>query len=249
MQTYLSFDGSRISFLSLGEGRLTLALHGFMADATLNFVQPGIAARLVEAGRRVVMPDLRGHGASAVAPEPGRYPPDALAMDQESLLAHLGADDYDLIGYSLGARTAMRMLTRGARPRRAVLGGMGDSGIMNVAARRAFFEDGILNGAQARNAQAGAYIKASLAQRGLDPQAMLSVLAQQVNTPRDALARIETPILVVSGEKDEDNGSAEALAAYLPNAASARVPGDHLTAVIAPELPARMIAFLNAEAV
>ena len=34
-----------------------------------------------------------------------------------------------IAGFSLGARTAVRMLVRGARPRRLALGGMGDSGL------------------------------------------------------------------------------------------------------------------------
>ena len=245
MQTYLSFDGSRISFLSLGEGRLTLALHGFMADATLNFVQPGIAARLVEAGRCVVMPDLRGHGASAAPTGAEAYPPDALAMDQEALIARLGLADYDLVGYSLGARTAMRMMVRGARPARAVLGGMGDRGIMNVAARRAFFADSIRNGARAARPEAGQYIQAAIAERGLSAEAMLNVLAQQVDTTADELAKIDVPMLIVSGEDDADNGSAEKLAAFLPDAAAKRVPGNHLTAVIAPELAEAIATFLG----
>ena len=97
-------------------------------------------------------------------------------------IRHLGIVDYDLVGYSLGARTAMRMLVRGARPKKVVLGGMGDSGIMNVAARRAYFADGIRNGDKAKNPQAGAYMQAALAERGLKAQAMLNVLGQQVDT-------------------------------------------------------------------
>lgn len=245
MPRFASFDGAGIAFTVIGEGRPTLLLHGFLASADLNFVQPGIAGRIAQDGRQVILPDLRGHGASDAPEDASAYPADALAMDQEALLKHLNLTDYDLVGYSLGARTATRMLVRGGRPGRCVLGGMGDSGIMDVAARRAFFADGIVNGANAKAAQAGAYIQAALKQRGLKPHAMLNVLAQQVDTRADELARIDVPVLIVSGADDADNGSAEKLAALLPDATAARVPGDHLTAVIAPELAETIAGFLR----
>lgn len=245
MPRFASFDGREIAFTVIGEGRPTLLVHGFMASADLNFVQPGIAARVAETGRQMILPDLRGHGASDAPEDPSAYPADALAMDQEALLKHLGVTDYDLVGYSLGSRTSMRMLARGAQPGKCVLGGMGDSGIMNVAARRAYFTDTIVNGSQGQYPQAGGYVQAALAERGLKTQAMLNVLAQQIDTPREIVARIETPIMVVSGEDDEDNGSAEKLAAILPNAIARRVPGNHLTAVIAPELADAIVDYLS----
>jgi pimeloyl-ACP methyl ester carboxylesterase len=242
---FASFDGAEIAFTVVGEGRPTLLLHGFMANADLNFIQPGIAERVALVGRQVILPDLRGHGASAAPEDAAAYPPDVLAMDQEALLRHLGLTSYDLVGYSLGARTAMRMLVRGARPKKAVLGGMGDSGIMNVAARRGYFADGILNGDKAKNPKAGAYIQAAIAERGLKAAAMLNVLGQQVDTTAAELAQIDVPMLIVSGEDDADNGSAEKLAELLPNAISKRVPGNHLTAVVAPELGRAIASFLG----
>ena len=245
MQIFSSFDGTQIAYRLFGEGRPTLLLHGFMASAELNWFQPGIAQKIAATGRLVIVPDLRGHGSSAAPVDPAAYPADALAMDQIALLTHLNIGDYDLVSYSLGARTAMRMMVRGARPAKAVLGGMGDSGIMEVKARRAFFEDSIRNGANARNPVAGKYIQASIAERGLDTQAMLNVLSQQVDTTRAELDVIDVPILVVSGSDDEDNGSAEKLAAALPHAIARRVPGNHLSAVVAPELAEAINGFLD----
>lgn len=154
--------------------------------------------------------------------------------------------DFDLVGYSLGARTAVRMLARGAHPHRCVLGGMGDSGIMDVPRRQAYFEGLIRDGANGKHKEAGAYVHGILKQRGLDSGAMVNVLRQQVSTTAGDLQRIKTPILVVSGVDDEDNGSAEGLAAALPHATAKRIPGNHLTAVAQPELAQEIVAFLNA---
>lgn len=236
VQRFKSFDGVEIAWRTMGEGPPALMLHGFLANAELNWIAPGIAQAVADAGFQVIAPDLRGHGDSAAPTSLDAYPPDVLARDQEALLQHLGITDYVLAGYSLGARTAVRLLVRGARPRRAALGGMGASGIMEAGARAAMFEDSIRHGEQARDPRAGRYIQASMKARGLSPEAMLGVLQSFVATTRDDLASVPTPTLVVSGDRDQDNGSAGELAALLPAARALIVPGDHLTAVVEPRL-------------
>lgn len=243
--TFASFDGAQIAVHTLGEGRPTLMLHGFIASAELNWIMPGIAARVAAAGRRVIMPDLRGHGASAAPTDAASWLPDILAMDQEALLTHLGLTNYDLVGYSLGARTAVRMLVRGARPGRVALGGMGDSGVLRAGARAAMFEDSIRNGENAADPRAGKVIQARIRHGGFKPEALLGVLASFVPTTEADLAALDLPILAVSGERDEDNGSPERLAALLPQGQAARVPGDHLSAVGEPALAEAIVAFLE----
>jgi pimeloyl-ACP methyl ester carboxylesterase len=246
MPTFASFDGATIAYRTQGEGRPVLLLHGFLANADLNWFQPGIAPAIAAAGYKVIAPDLRGHGDSAAHEDNSAYPADVLAMDQEALLKHLDLSDYDLVGYSLGARTSVRLLARGARPGKAVLGGMGASGVLDVTKRMALFEDAIANGENGANPQAGKLVRAMMARTGLKPQAMLGVLHSQCVTASTELRAIKTPTLVVSGTEDEDNGSAEELAALLGDARPLRVPGNHLTVVGAPELRNAIIDFLSA---
>ncbi len=238
-------DGVQIAVHTLGEGRPTLMLHGFLASAELNWVAPGIAAKVAATGRKVIMPDLRGHGQSDAPTDPKMWPGDVLVTDQEALIAHLGLTDYDLAGYSLGARTAVRTLVRGARPARCVLGGMGDSGVLQAGARAAMFEDSIRHGEKARDPVAGKYIHAAMAQGGLKAEAMLGVLASFVVTTEAELKAIPTPTLVVSGQDDDDNGSAEGLAALMRDAKATRVPGNHLSAVAEPALAEAITGFLG----
>jgi pimeloyl-ACP methyl ester carboxylesterase len=54
------------------------------------------------------------------------------------------------------------------------------------------------------------------------------------------------PTLVVSGDKDQDNGSPEKLAAALPDARFEEVPGTHMSSVTGPELGRELVAFLTA---
>ena len=243
--TFESFDGERIAYHLLGEGRPTVMIHGFLANAELNWFKPGIAAAVAGLGRRVIAPDLRGHGASAAPTDLAAWPADVLALDQQALIAHLGLTDYDLVGYSLGARTAVRVMVRGARPGKAVLGGMGDTGIMEAGDRAALFEDAIRNGEAAADPRFARAIQAMMRSRGLKPEAMLGVLAAFAGTTEADLAGIPTPTLVVSGAADHDNGSPERLAAVLPNGRAVIVNGDHMTAVGDPSLTAAIVGFLG----
>ena len=54
------------------------------------------------------------------------------------------------------------------------------------------------------------------------------------------------PTLIVVGDGDSRGASAGELAALLPNGRLARVPGDHLTALEAPEFTGAVLEFLAA---
>ncbi|WP_198035301.1 alpha/beta fold hydrolase [Streptacidiphilus rugosus] len=124
-------DGVRLVYRELGEGRPLLLLHGLTSDAEMWF-HAGFAPALAERGHRVIMPDFRGHGASARPHDAASYPRDVLTDDALALVDHLGLRAYDLGGYSLGARIAARMLVRGATPGRAVIAGQGLREILGV---------------------------------------------------------------------------------------------------------------------
>jgi pimeloyl-ACP methyl ester carboxylesterase len=125
-------DGAPLTYHQLGTGRPVTLLHGYMLPALPTWVDTGIAERLAAGGNRVIMPDTRGHGAS-VPPDSRAYPPDALTSDALALIAHLRLTDYDLGGYSLGARIVARALTLGAAPRRVFIGGTGLEPIVHAA--------------------------------------------------------------------------------------------------------------------
>ncbi len=66
-----------------------------------------------------------------------------------------------------------------------------------------------------------------------------------VDTPREALAKVDVPTLVIAGDEDTDRGSVEDLAALLPRATLQKVPGDHATALTSSELKDRLVRFLS----
>lgn len=241
---FTASDGVALAWHELGEGRPVVLLHGLFSNAETNWLKFGHAAAIAGRGFRVILPDLRGHGRSAAPHDPSCYPPDILARDGIELIAHLGLGDYDLGGYSLGARTAARMTIRGARPRRLAIAGMGLRGMVDVHRRADHFRSILTGlGTHARGSPewlAEAFLKTT----GGDPQAMLALLGSFVDSSEAELRGIAIPALVVAGAEDEDNGPAEALAALLPDGRYQEVPGNHMSAVTRPELGRAIADFL-----
>ena len=240
-------DGLELTYRELGDGRPLVLFHGFMGDGT-QWIEYGRAAALAERGRRVILPDLRGHGESARPHDPESYPPDVLADDGLALVDHLGLDDYDLGGYSLGARVVLRMLARGARPARAIVAGQGLDVIGRATNRSGGYRrvlTALLNGETLEAGSPEAEQAYWIRQSGSDPQALLHVLDTHVATPEDALGRITTPTLVAVGDEDHAHASADALAARLPDARFVRLPGNHFTALAAPEFASAIADFLG----
>lgn len=243
---FKSDDGLDLAWRETGEGRPLVLIHGFFSNAFTNWIRYGHARRIAAAGFRVIMPDLRAHGDSAKPHDPACYPRDVLADDGLALIRHLGLGDYDLGGYSLGGRTVTRMLARGARPRRAIIGGMGLTGVVDTAGRGQFFRRLLTNlGTFSRGTDewmAEAFLKTT----GGDPKALLGILDTFADTPVEALQRIAIPVLIVAGKEDDDNGSAKALAEALPQGRHVEIPGNHMSAVTKPELSGEIVEFLKA---
>ncbi len=237
-------DGTSLAFREIGEGRPLVLIHGFFSTAVVNWIRPGHAAALAAAGHRVVMPDLRAHGASARPHDPASYPPDVLADDGLALLDHLGFRDYDLGGYSLGARTVARMLVRGATPGRAVAAGMGLDSIVDPHASNERFRHILTNLGSFEQGSSEWMAERFLRSNDGDPTALLHLLDSAVVTAEVELALVETPTLVVVGREDPERSSADRLAVVLPDARLEVVPGNHMSAVAKPDLAAVIAAFL-----
>ncbi|WP_411197618.1 alpha/beta fold hydrolase [Sphingomonas sp. C3-2] len=239
-------DGTMLAWHEMGEGRPLVLIHGYFSNANTNWIRYGHAALLADAGYRVIMPDLRAHGESGKPHEAEAYPPDVLAADGFALLRHLGLTDYDLAGYSLGGRTVTRMLVQGAKPRRAVLCGMGYDGIIDTAGRGTYFRNVLTNLGSFDRGTSEWMTEAFLKTTKGDPQALLLILETFVDTAPEQLAAIDLPVLVVTGEDDDDNGSGEALAQAIPGARFLAIPGNHMSAVTKSELGQAIRDFLAA---
>lgn len=244
---FRGLDGLELTYRELGQGRPLLLLHGF-SGSYRHWFEHGPAVTLAGQGYRVVLPDFRGHGDSPQPRDPAAYPADVLTDDILALIDHLGLDalGYDLGGYSLGGRIVVRLLMRGARPARAVVGGQGLDDVMRGVGRGANHRvlTALAAGEQPEPGTPDAQAAYWFGRSGADPQALLNVLASLVATSRDALSGIQTPVLVAVGDADHEHATGAALADALPRGRFRSVPGDHWSALTGPEFAQAISDFL-----
>ncbi|MDP3675412.1 MAG: alpha/beta fold hydrolase [Novosphingobium sp.] len=245
MESFEGFGGAKLALHRLGTGRPVVLLHGLFSSADMNWIKFGHAQQLADAGFEALMPDLRAHGDSAKPHDLANYPPDVLVRDAEALVGHLGLDDYDLVGFSLGARTAVRSVLAGLRPRKLVLGGMGVQGLAGWNRRAAFFLDVIARYGTIRPGDPAYMAQQFMKSMGIDREAARLLLGTMEDTPPGALCAITMPTLVLCGAQDDDNGDPDALAAALPDATRATVPGTHMSSVTQPEMGRELVSFLT----
>ena len=244
-EMFAGAGGTRLALHRMGRGRPLVLLHGLFSSAEVNWIKFGTAAQLDAAGFECLMPDLRVHGHSEAPHDPAAYPADVLVQDAAALVAHLGLEDYDLAGFSLGARTAARAVLAGLRPRRLVLAGMGLEGLAGWTRRKDFFVDVIDRFDSIRHGDPAFAARSFLKTMGVDRAAARLLLATMEDTEPDQLSAITMPTLVLCGAEDDDNGSADRLAATLPDARRSTIPGTHMTSVTRPEFGAEMVRFLT----
>ena len=249
-ETFRGFDGAplalhRVGFKT-GAGRPLILLHGLFSSAQMNWIKFGHAEAIAALGYEVLMPDLRAHGGSAAPHEAEAYPQDVLIRDHAALVAYLGLTDYDLGGFSLGARTVLHTVAKGeANPRRLIVAGMGVEGLTGWQRRAAHFTRLIDQfDAVVRDDPAWMAVQFMKSQK-VDRVAARLLLGSFTDLPLGMLDRIIMPTLVVCGEEDHDNGSAADLAAHLLEGNYIAVPGGHMSSVTHPELGRAIASWLG----
>ena len=162
-----------------------------------------------------------------------------------ALVAALGLTDYDLVGFSLGARTAVQAVIAGLTPRRLVLGGMGLEGLSGWARRSAHFIDAVDRFGTIERGDPAFVAQAFMKSQKVDRVATRLLLQSVCDVSAEALTALTMATLVVCGADDGDNGSAPDLAAVLPDGHYAEVPGNHMSSVTNPEFREAIATFLT----
>lgn len=245
-ETFPGFDGAPLALHRVASGPPVILLHGLFSSAQMNWIKFGHAEVIAAQGYEVLMPDLRAHGGSAAPHEAGAYPQDVLIRDLAALVAHLDLTDYDLGGFSLGARTVLHAVAKGeANPRRLIVAGMGIEGLTGWKRRAAHFTRMIDQfDAVVRDDPAWMAVQFMKSQK-VDRVATRLLLASFTDLPLELLDRITMPALVVCGEDDHDNGSATDLAGHLLDGDYIAVPGGHMSSVTHPELGRAIAGWLG----
>mgnify|MGYP001240470113 CR=1 FL=1 len=231
--------------------RTILLLHGFASNRNEGWRRTGWHQALGRRGFRVIAMDQRGHGESVKSHDPADYGREKLAADAVALIDHLGVGRPEVFGYSMGTRTAMQMaIDAPDRVNNLMLGGVG--GKLFDPPRENPHGESIVT---AMRAEDPAAIKTEFLrsfrqfadEQGEDREA-LAAFSQAQSPPldREALGRLDMPVLVVAGSGDDLAGSPENLARIFPYGRGVTLPGcDHFSAIPHASLKATVLDFLD----
>lgn len=250
--TLLTVRGNEISYTDQGAGDGVVLVHGFAASAQENWVKAGWVTMLTRANRRVVAIDLLGHGQSSKPHDPGAYSLPGLADDVLAVVDHLQIKKPDLIGFSLGARVVLDLLSRHSS--RFLLGVFCGVGERLLAPREEKDQIALPEALEASSADS---LEAGMAKQfrqfaeaqGQDLKALAAcsrgLNLAAIEWSRDALRQIRNESLVVAGSEDDLAGSAAGLASSLGNAKGKQIPGcGHMDCLTQPMFKAAVMDFL-----
>jgi pimeloyl-ACP methyl ester carboxylesterase len=226
--------GVEIAYEVAGSGEPILLIHGFASTGRVNWWDTGWVKTLMDAGRRVITFDNRGHGQSQKLHDPAAYTVPEMARDAIGLLDHLQIPRADIMGYSMGARIAAWLaVTHPEHMRRAVLGGLASRIITGVGGGEAI--------AAGLEAATVADVKESVPRAfrifaehtKSDLKSLAACMrAGRIKMTAESLGGIAIPVLVVAGEKDDVAGSVDELVRIIPGAKGVILPGrNHMNAV------------------
>lgn len=245
-------DGVEIAYIDEGEGEPILLIHGFGSNHQVNWVGTGWVDLLTRQGRRVIAFDNRGHGESSKLYDPAAYHPAVMAGDAVALLDHLRIGSATVMGYSMGARiTAFLALEHSQRVDAVIFGGLGVRLVHGealpptiAAAMEAPSLDDVSD-------PIGRMFRAFADKSGADRRALAACIrGSRVQLNPAEVARILQPTLIAVGTRDPIAGSAQELAALMPNAAVLDIPNrDHNPAVGDKVYKQGVLAFLAEQGV
>ncbi len=247
-----SGQGARLAFVDepavgFDRGEPILLIHGFASNHAVNWFFPQWVKTLTEDGRRVIALDNRGHGRSHKFYAPADYAIPKMAEDCRRLLDYLDIANADIMGYSMGARIAAFLAK--AHPDRArsiVLGGLGHH-LIDGAGLPLGIADAMAAPSAADITDPMQLLFRSFAEAtGSDLKAMAACIRGiRQHLGEDEARRIDVPVLVAVGTRDEVAGDPHRLAALFPAGEALEIPGrDHNRAVGDPVYKNGVLRFL-----
>jgi pimeloyl-ACP methyl ester carboxylesterase len=240
---FADINGLRLYYEIHGSGRPLVLLHGGLL--TIDFMFAPMLPTLVARGQ-VIAIELQGHGRTADAGRAMSF--DLLADDVAALLAHLGIEQADVFGFSLGGLVGWSLVMRHPEV-------VGRFVVASADYRSRDADPDEVPGPMPTDADFQA-MRAAYEAVAPDPS-HFDALGQQVGTmvnndyvgwTADDLRAMETPTLVLVGDRDfiRVTDAAEA-ADLLPYGQLAVLPGTtHMDMTRSPErLLAMVVPFLD----
>jgi len=197
---YADVNGINLYYEIHGTGRPLVLLHGGLGASEMF----GPALEQLAASHQVIAVDLQGHGRTADVDRPIRI--ETMAEDIAALIDHLGIEQVDAVGYSLGGGVAFQLAVR--HPGK----------VRKLVVVSAYFRDDAVDPAlraqqQQVNAAAAEFMKDTpmyalyvrLAPRPEDFPRLVDKIGEYMSQPfdlTDQLREIRVPTMLVSADAD-----------------------------------------------
>src|SRR5262245_4176853 len=133
---FFDSNGVKIHYVVEGKGEPVLLIHGFTANAQVQWGLPGVLSALAK-DYQVIALDNRGHGKSGKPHDPKQYGME-MVDDAVRLLDHLKIKKAHVIGYSMGAMLTCKFLT--TYPDRVISATLGGAAGIRPGSDFSFFE-------------------------------------------------------------------------------------------------------------
>lgn len=242
-----SSAGIGIAYEVHGAGKPILLIHGFGSSGKINWIDTGWVETLKEAGYQPITFDNRGHGASRKLYDTKLYYAHEMAEDARRLLDHLKIEAAPVIGYSMGARiSAYLMLNHPERVSCAVWGGMGVNLISGLEDSEEIIEGLTAESLEQVTGRMARQFRIFADHNKADRAALAACMVNSREPmPEASVRKITGPVLVAVGSEDDMAGSAEALAAMLPQGEAFTIERrDHMRATGDKQFKAAALEFL-----
>ncbi len=240
---HVEHGGARIWYATCGSGAPVILLHGALGNSD----DWGYQVRaLVEAGYRAILIDSRGRGRSTRGTLPLDY--EMMASEVLAVMDALKLERAAVVGWSDGAIVGLIVaMTAPARVTRVFF----FAANMDPSGAKPFSPDPIVSRVVARAAKDYARLSDTPGEFASLSQALGDLMATQPNYNAADLARIQIPVAVVDGERDEfiHLDHVEYLARTIPGARLIVLPGvTHFAPLQRPDaFNQAMLAFLRDE--
>lgn len=257
---YFDSDGVKIHYTVEGQGEPVILVHGFAANADLNWRNPGFNSALAE-HFKVIALDNRGHGLSGKPHDPKEYG-EHMPKDIINLMDHLGIQKAHVVGYSMGGFITLKLLTEypdrllSAAPCGMAWSDLDEANRAVIERIASSLEQGkgfgpLFERLNLKMPEAG--FMGGMLNRGLsqmnDTLALAAAMRSMVQlaVPEDKIRNNQVPTLTVVGTVDPLGDTAPRQHEIMKNHEVVYLEGgDHLTAMRHPDFIPALINFLQA---
>jgi pimeloyl-ACP methyl ester carboxylesterase len=256
---YLDADGVRIHYRVEGRGAPVVLVHGYGAQADVNWRLPGVI-RSLRKKYQVISFDVRGHGLSGKPSDPAKYGVET-ARDIIRLLDHLGLERAHVVGYSMGGFITLKLVTMypdrllSAAPCGAGWENPDGNNLQLLASLTESLERGegygpLIRALEPSRKEPAAW-KAKLINFLMgtfnDNRAMTCIMQRfpDLSVTEEELRANRVPVLSIVGTKDPLRAGADAMVGVMANHRAVFVKGgDHFTTIFRKEFLASLHEFL-----